>query len=540
MKEKNRQGPGSKPPGNEKNSESTKEKHKEKHNKKPRKKGADSLPFKSSKRENLEPLPSRKKDTEEKLGKRINKGSQIENKGSKSAPTSPRDGEIKPRTKLGSLINFGSLPNFFVSGPLSPRKHPQQNSHPEAGELSTLKPSTPRKRVEKEKEQEEWCFGSEENPTATEFSDGSLTDLTDLDEPENPQRSQRKFSRPSLLLEQLIDFNRHTDAWRKTLVFKIMADRNAERCEEFKKYLWYTRQSLQSMLSLGWQIPLQEIQKQEIELLEQIYKDYLDPVFAQYLNTITSEEEQEQALEFCAYLRQVAQAIMSNTLFDELPPLLNPAALELLKKLYPTVGFNEEQLEQRMREQLHIQPLRFSEVSEVHPSLKSIFQFFCDKLDMKKYNDLLSQLMDLTNLAALHFRISSSKTSTLRLEMENRRAPAKYRCLSAVFKQNEQLADATIKKLAKLIHDAQTKDKSLLALTPRCSEDEPDFYFPEGSYLLDTLAREIKDFLEEYKKLKKDKACFIGIMSTSLAGQLQDAIMQERYSEQTQSTVRLY
>ncbi|MCL9682653.1 hypothetical protein [Legionella maioricensis] len=390
---------------------------------------------------------------------------------------------------------------------------------------SQVNPTSTLKREEYEQELESSL------PTISPVMESALGDKKNGKEKEIPLFSASK-NKLSVHLDSLIKIDKHIELWKKTLVYEVIDGNSDAKINQLQKYPWHTGASLLTLQTSRWLTSQHELQKQQIQSLRIIYDELLEPVFQQYLLSVESEMEQDQAQQFCNYLRRCIEQIMSNTLFEENPPLLHSSFKDNKGQLFTDgIVFSDEHLEQIVRAKVQVQPLRFTEAQAFCPPFDVILPFICSKLDSDQYHYHLNELMDKTVSTGMVYRYNQERVSALRLDLEKGIAPENYTSLSSLLPPNKQFQQAVITKLVGYLHAHMTPNH------PRCIGEESDLFIPLNGLLIQSLTRKISAFVKEHKKLQPGtetlSSRFIEAMSTNLVKQLAAELLSEQFIEPT-------
>ena len=428
-------------------------------------------------------------------------GSRFSKKASQSTPVSPRD---------KNKGFFANIPNFF-------KLYASDPEHSTSTSKASLLPIK-QKRLK-----------NTNSPTVNPLLEAKQNDKgKELASARFSRKSASASAKLSLQLDQLISLDKQPELWRKTLVYEVMGASNKAKIKELSEYPWHTSKSLLSLLNSRWLEPQHEVQKQQVHLLKTLCNELLEPIFQDYLQHAYARE---QAEEFGAYLRSCIEQVMTNTLFDEFPPLLNPLVHQYSPHILSNaVEFSDKQFELQLRATMQVRPLRFTEAKAFHPPFDVILPFMCTHIESNQYNALLNELVEQTVLAGSLYRQAQKKTTALRLNLEQGKAPEGYVRLRDILPPNTHFRDEIIEKLATHLHAEMNPNY------PKCMNEEVDFFIPQNSVLLASLMEQITDFKQEHKKLQSAKngslsTRFVETMSTNLAKQLKDSLLAEKYIE---------
>ncbi len=351
-------------------------------------------------------------------------------------------------------------------------------------------------------------------------------------EKEREKGKEKESLKQDMLSVRLNSLVKGIEEWRRTLVYEEnMEESNNGKINKLTKFPWHTSQSILTLHGLLWIVPQLTQQKEQIKLLRFICDELLEPVFQQYIDKIQSEVEEEQARQLCNYLRKCIEKVMSTTMFEGYPSLLNPSFNEFSDAfLTKSILFRKEDLEIRFRSQLQVQPLRFTQASAFYPPFDRILPFICSELNIKEYEGYLNMLAEKTTLSATLQHQNQLKISELASDLEHSKAPKNYVSLASFLPSNKVFRKAFFLKLAEHL------SPNLNSNYPKFTSDEHDIFIRANSLLAKSLQQKIEIFNQEHKKLKltmetSPDSNFLKAMSTKLAGLLAADLMDEQFIE---------
>ena len=318
---------------------------------------------------------------------------------------------------------------------------------------------------------------------------------------------------PSLKLLELINEKKCVEIYRHTIHAPETVEKNKEKLNQFKNYPIHTKASLTTIVSLMAQIKLEEIALKQIELLNNICNDILEPVFINYL-----KEEGSQAEAMCEYIKQAIIAATDLRPIKEYPLFAKQLTLKD-KKFYLAEAFRlsqnvieKEYFEEiTLRTKTQLRRWRFIEGERDDAPFNQVFPYFRENIELIKYKTQIEALHEITTKLFIESENAGRCSHEVQDLLEVEATPKGFITFSSQLPLDKQTQQTIIEKLGNHFNTMQVENAK--KDSPRREEESPvnfppcyketEFYFMAGSPVLSTIQQIVSDFIKENKKLYK-------------------------------------